>query len=58
MNNNYREYAASEILEWSRKDKKQRHVENLNAGLLNYPILMAADILIYKASLVPVRSLR
>jgi len=36
------------------KDKKQKHVENINAGLLNYPVLMAADILIYKASLVPV----
>jgi tryptophanyl-tRNA synthetase len=36
------------------KDKKKKHVENVNAGLLNYPILMAADILIYKASHVPV----
>jgi tryptophanyl-tRNA synthetase len=36
------------------KDKKNRHSENINAGLLNYPVLMAADILIYKASLVPV----
>jgi tryptophanyl-tRNA synthetase len=36
------------------KDKKLKHVENVNSGLLTYPILMAADILIYKASLVPV----
>jgi len=36
------------------KDKKKKHSENLNAGLFNYPILMAADILIYKASHVPV----
>ena len=36
------------------KDKKQKHTENLNVGLLNYPILMASDILIYKATLVPV----
>jgi tryptophanyl-tRNA synthetase len=36
------------------KDKKQKHSESINAGLMNYPILMAADILIYKATLVPV----
>ncbi len=36
------------------KDKKQKHVDHINAGLLNYPVLMAADILIYKASMVPV----
>jgi tryptophanyl-tRNA synthetase len=36
------------------KDKKQKHVESINAGLLNYPVLMAADILIYKATMVPV----
>lgn len=37
------------------KDKKQKREEsNVNAGLLNYPILMAADILIYKATHVPV----
>jgi tryptophanyl-tRNA synthetase len=36
------------------KDKKKRHTDAINAGLMNYPILMAADILIYKASLVPV----
>jgi len=36
------------------KDKARQHEENVNAGLLNYPILQAADILLYKASLVPV----
>lgn len=36
------------------KDKSQRHEANINAGLLNYPILMAADILLYDAHLVPV----
>ncbi|HEU5171583.1 MAG TPA: tryptophan--tRNA ligase [Gemmatimonadales bacterium] len=35
------------------KDKSQR-VESVPAGLLNYPILMAADILLYRADLVPV----
>lgn len=36
------------------KDKARQHKENVNAGLLNYPILQAADILLYKAELVPV----
>lgn len=36
------------------KEKSSQHEANVNAGLLNYPILQAADILIYKASLVPV----
>ncbi len=36
------------------KDKSRRFKDNVNAGLLNYPILMAADILLYKADLVPV----
>jgi len=36
------------------KEKSAQHETNVNAGLLNYPILQAADILIYKASLVPV----
>ncbi len=36
------------------KDKARQHKENVNAGLLNYPILQAADILLYKAALVPV----
>jgi tryptophanyl-tRNA synthetase len=35
------------------KDKSQRF-ESIPAGILNYPILMAADILLYKADLVPV----
>jgi tryptophanyl-tRNA synthetase len=35
------------------KDKSQR-TESIPAGLLNYPVLMAADILLYKADLVPV----
>ncbi|MGI6168574.1 MAG: tryptophan--tRNA ligase [Christensenellales bacterium] len=36
------------------KDKSARQNENINAGLLNYPVLMAADILLYQANLVPV----
>ncbi|MDR3216057.1 MAG: tryptophan--tRNA ligase [Clostridiaceae bacterium] len=36
------------------KDKSQKHAENVNVGLLAYPVLMAADILLYQASLVPV----
>ena len=36
------------------KDKSEKHSDNINAGLMNYPILMAADILLYNASLVPV----
>jgi tryptophanyl-tRNA synthetase len=36
------------------KDKQKKHVDHINAGLLNYPILMAADILLYKAAVVPV----
>lgn len=36
------------------KDKAKEHKENINAGLLTYPTLMAADILIYKALGVPV----
>lgn len=36
------------------KDKAQRHPDNLNAGLYTYPVLMAADILLYHANLVPV----
>ena len=35
------------------KDKSQR-LESVPAGLLNYPVLMAADILLYRADLVPV----
>lgn len=36
------------------KDKASRQKANINAGLLNYPILMAADILLYKTTTVPV----
>ena len=36
------------------KDKSQRHPDNVNAGLFTYPTLMAADILLYQADLVPV----
>ncbi len=36
------------------KDKIRKHDENVNAGLLTYPVLMAADILIHKATKVPV----
>lgn len=36
------------------KDKSKKSAENLNAGLFTYPVLMAADILIYQADLVPV----
>ncbi len=36
------------------KDKSQKNADNLNAGLFTYPVLMAADILLYQADLVPV----
>jgi tryptophanyl-tRNA synthetase len=36
------------------KDKSQKHADNVNAGLFTYPVLMAADILIYDSDLVPV----
>lgn len=36
------------------KDKSARYADNINAGLFDYPVLMAADILLYKADLVPV----
>ncbi len=36
------------------KDKSARHSDNINAGLFTYPVLMAADILLYQAHLVPV----
>lgn len=38
------------------KDKSARQVDNVNAGLFTYPVLMAADILLYQADLVPVGS--
>lgn len=36
------------------KDKSARHSDNINAGLFTYPVLMAADILLYQPDLVPV----
>lgn len=36
------------------KDKSSRHADNINAGLYTYPVLMASDILLYQADLVPV----
>lgn len=36
------------------KDKSARHAENVNMGLMDYPVLMAADILLYQAQYVPV----
>ena len=38
------------------KDKSAKHADNINAGLFTYPVLMAADILLYQADLVPVGS--
>ena len=35
------------------KDKSARHADNVNAGLFTYPSLMAADIVLYQADLVP-----
>lgn len=36
------------------KDKSLRHAENINMGLMDYPVLMAADILLYQTEVVPV----
>lgn len=36
------------------KDKSAKHEDNINAGLFTYPVLMAADILLFQADLVPV----
>ncbi len=36
------------------KDKSAKHEDNINAGLFTYPVLMAADILLYQTHLVPV----
>ncbi len=36
------------------KEKAEKHVKNVNSGLFTYPVLMAADILLYQADLVPV----
>ncbi|MCD7981006.1 MAG: tryptophan--tRNA ligase [Clostridiales bacterium] len=36
------------------KDKAAKHADNINAGLFTYPVLMASDILLYQADVVPV----
>ncbi|MBQ1194833.1 MAG: tryptophan--tRNA ligase [Clostridia bacterium] len=36
------------------KDKSQKHADNVNAGLFTYPVLMAADILLYQTNVVPI----
>ena len=36
------------------KEKIRQHPENINAGLLTYPVLQAADIILHRAALVPV----
>lgn len=36
------------------KEKSAKHTDNINAGLFTYPVLMAADILLYQTDLVPV----
>ena len=36
------------------KDEAAKHADNINAGLFTYPVLMAADILLYQADVVPV----
>lgn len=36
------------------KDKSSKHADNVNVGLFDYPVLMAADILLYQTELVPV----
>jgi tryptophanyl-tRNA synthetase len=36
------------------KDKAAKHQENINAGLFTYPVLMAADILLFQSDIVPV----
>ena len=36
------------------KDKSEKYSKNINAGLFTYPVLMASDILVYNADLVPV----
>ena len=35
------------------KDKSEKHADNINSGLFTYPVLMAADILLYNPNLVP-----
>lgn len=36
------------------KDKSRQHADNINMGLMDYPVLMAADILLYQTDYVPV----
>lgn len=36
------------------KDKSQKHEDNINVGLFSYPVLQAADILLYQTNLVPI----
>ena len=36
------------------KDKSLKHEDNINMGLMDYPVLMAADILLYQTELVPI----
>lgn len=36
------------------KDKSRKHADNINMGLMDYPVLMAADILLYQTEVVPV----
>ncbi len=36
------------------KDKSRQHRDNINVGLLSYPLLQAADILLYKSEIIPV----
>ncbi|MFR1517367.1 MAG: tryptophan--tRNA ligase [Clostridia bacterium] len=36
------------------KDKSAKHADNINAGLYTYPVLMAADILLYQSKYVPI----
>ena len=36
------------------KDKSRKHEDNINMGLMDYPVLMASDILLYQTELVPV----
>ena len=38
------------------KDKSAKHTDNINAGLYTYPVLMAADILLFQSDVVPVGS--
>ena len=38
------------------KDKSAKHADNINAGLFTYPVLMAADILLYQTDMVPIGS--